>query len=507
MSDLIFAGANRILFHVAIIVVSFLNGGSSSALSGRPEGRSLPLIPADFKKLFADGVFRGVNVLDIRLKKRLIGNASFDEVAQVMLVHLGQRLGRDAIGAPLSLSADNCLQPAFLNPRKNLVFPYTQRSRKTFQREEVAANLSHEKAISLKHAANGFRRPAHSAGDLLDRVPDELLADSFDLLLAPAPVVRFALERILDDKPPARFPGLSAVALKTHHQLFELIAGKNPGLGSERQGLGTPAPGLGVRAGLICHRYLTRGMTDSGARRTPSTYKASQHEESGHVNKQIWAESVETHDAFGVMCRYTQATTIGAGLLTISQVSEHMTSPSPSDLCWVIGFTPKGRWIAPAVRAAVGMELEKAREAARTHLGDEQLALEMMELAIQQTAEYLAGLSPIGVEETRLILMRFYRNEVRRRQRAGRRLTYRGSAMDVERLSPSVDCSFARIEADLDLEAVLNDAPADLRCAMLLRYGSRSQWGEVAEILLKSKEATRKLCERELKKIRKKLEL
>jgi len=42
---------------------------------------------------------------------------------------------------------------------------------------------------------------------------------------------------------------------------------------------------------------------------------------------------------------------------------------------------------------------------------------------------------------------------------------------------------------------------------MLLRYGSRSQWGEVAAILSKSKEATRKLCERELKKIRKKLRI
>lgn len=161
----------------------------------------------------------------------------------------------------------------------------------------------------------------------------------------------------------------------------------------------------------------------------------------------------------------------------------------------------------PAVRAAVGIELEKAREAARTHLGDEHLTSEMMELAIQQTAEYLAGLSPIGVKETRLILMRFYRNEVRRRQRASRRLTYWGSTMDVERLSPSVDSSFARVEADLDLEALLNDAPRELRRAMLLRYGSRRQWREVAQIMSKSKEATRKLCNRELKKIRKKLGL
>ena len=207
------------------------------------------------------------------------------------------------------------------------------------------------------------------------------------------------------------------------------------------------------------------------------------------------------------MCRYTQAAAVGAGRLTTFEVSEQMTSPSPSDLCWVIGFTPKGRWIAPAVRAAVGMELERAREVAKTHLGDPEQAAELMESAIRQTAEYLAGLSPINAEETRLILARFYRNEVRRRQRVGRRLIYRGSSTDIDSLSASVDHSFASVEAELDLESLLSDAPTELRRAMLLRYGSRRQWREIAQILSKSEEATRKLCERELRKIRRKLGL
>ena len=207
------------------------------------------------------------------------------------------------------------------------------------------------------------------------------------------------------------------------------------------------------------------------------------------------------------MCRYTQATAVGDGRLTTFEASEQMTSPSPSDLCWVIGFTPKGRWIAPAVRAAVGMELERAREVARTHLGDAEQAAELMESAIRQTAEYLAELSPIGAEETRLILARFYRNEVRRRQRVGRRLIYRGTSTDIEDLSPSIDHSFASVEAGLDLESILSDAPAELRRAMLLRYGSRRQWREIAESMSKSEEATRKLCERELKRIRRKLGL
>lgn len=180
-----------------------------------------------------------------------------------------------------------------------------------------------------------------------------------------------------------------------------------------------------------------------------------------------------------------------------------MTSPSPSDLCWVVGFTPNGRWIAPAVRAAVGMELEGARQIARIQLGDEHLASELMEAAIQQTTEYLADLDPISVEETRAILARHYRNEVRRQRRAMERLTCRGMSVDLEYLSPTSDTSFACVEAEVDLEKILKDTPADVRSAMLLRYGSRGQWSEVAQIMAKSEGAARKLCERRLKRIRK----
>jgi len=72
VSDFIIAGADRIFFHIVIIVFSFLNGAQMSGLFGCREGGSLPLIPSDFKKLLADRVFWGVNVLDIRLKERLI---------------------------------------------------------------------------------------------------------------------------------------------------------------------------------------------------------------------------------------------------------------------------------------------------------------------------------------------------------------------------------------------------------------------------------------------------
>lgn len=184
-----------------------------------------------------------------------------------------------------------------------------------------------------------------------------------------------------------------------------------------------------------------------------------------------------------------------------------MTSPSPSDLSWVIGFTPQGRWIAPVVRAAVRVEWPEARNIAAAHLGDETLAPELMELAIQHTAEYLADLSPVGVEEARPILVRFYWNAVRRRWRADNKLSYRGTATEVDVLSPSIDLAFPAVEAGLDLAAILRDTPLELRRAMLMRYGARSGWGEIAQEMKKSKDAVRKSCQRELSRIRKKMEI
>lgn len=182
-----------------------------------------------------------------------------------------------------------------------------------------------------------------------------------------------------------------------------------------------------------------------------------------------------------------------------------MASPTPSDLCWVVGFTPHGRWIAQALRAAVGLELDAARQMAATHLGDERLAPEVMELAIQLTAEHLADLSPIGVEEVRAILSKYYRNEVRRRRRSESKLSFLGTANEVEILQPVTDFSFSAIEAKLDLDKLLRDTPDEIRAAMLLRYGARGKWREVGQTVAKSKEAVRKSCQRGMDLIRKRL--
>jgi hypothetical protein len=157
------------------------------------------------------------------------------------------------------------------------------------------------------------------------------------------------------------------------------------------------------------------------------------------------------------------------------------------------------------VRAAVRTEWPLARQAAAANLGDESLAPELMERAIQQTVEYLEELPPITIEETRAILGRFYQNALSRKRYDDKKLDYVGTATEVEVLAPSTDRLVSPIEAKADLAKILRDTPPELRSAMLMRYGVRSRWDEIAQEMSKSKEAIRKSCQREMTRIRKRL--
>lgn len=184
-----------------------------------------------------------------------------------------------------------------------------------------------------------------------------------------------------------------------------------------------------------------------------------------------------------------------------------MFSPSPSDLVWIIGFTPQGKWIAPAVRAAVRQRWREAREIAVAQLGDESLASELMEVAIQQTAEHLAGLSPIDADEASSILLHFYRNAVRRRKRRESQLQFSGTSAEVELLSLAAISFGNSVDAEIDLDTILDDTPPDVRLAMLMRLGARHSWKEIAEATSKSVDAIRMSCKREFARVRRKLRI
>ena len=186
-------------------------------------------------------------------------------------------------------------------------------------------------------------------------------------------------------------------------------------------------------------------------------------------------------------------------------VGKRMASPSPSDLLWVIGFTPQGRWAIPIVRAAVKAEWPTAQQIARAQLGDEALARELMESAIAQTHEYLADQFQVTVDEARKVLNLHYRNGVRRHKRVNSRLVLRGTGTDLESLVPCPVSCADTVEARLDVDTILRDTSTEMRHALLARYGARSRWDEVAGELSKSKDSIRMASKRELDRLRSKL--
>lgn len=155
------------------------------------------------------------------------------------------------------------------------------------------------------------------------------------------------------------------------------------------------------------------------------------------------------------------------------------------------------------MRAAVRAEWPDAKHMAATLLGDESLAHELMEAAIQQTKEQLADFSPVGVEQVRMLLGRSYRNAIRRERRARMKVTLEGTGNDVELLLSPIASTADAIHAEHDLGTILRDTPPDVKRALLMRYGARSRWDEVAEELHKPKDSIRIRCQRELDRIRK----
>ncbi|HTF64275.1 MAG TPA: hypothetical protein VK638_16450 [Edaphobacter sp.] len=182
-----------------------------------------------------------------------------------------------------------------------------------------------------------------------------------------------------------------------------------------------------------------------------------------------------------------------------------MASPSPSDLLWVIGFKPQGRWIVPIVREAVRAEWPMALQAAQTQLGDGVMAHELMEFAIEQTHEHLAARPPVTVEEARKVVRTCYWNAVRRQKRATSRLILHGDGADLESLVASADSTTNPVDARLDVDTILRDTPDDIRRALLARYGVREQWDDVAKNLNRSKDAIRMASRRELNRLRRQL--
>jgi DNA-directed RNA polymerase specialized sigma24 family protein len=180
-----------------------------------------------------------------------------------------------------------------------------------------------------------------------------------------------------------------------------------------------------------------------------------------------------------------------------------MQNLTPSDLCWKVELRPEQEWIEPVLQIAVGKIWERARQVARAQLGDDAMATEIMEVAIEKTVRHLQAGTQQSPEEAALLLNRSFLQELKRRRKANSRLVFVGSSQDLS--SGSAQNPHVPLDSAIDLEVILHGVPPDVRFALLLRY-SRSQWSEVAAVLGTTEAAVRLRCKRALNKIRQKLE-
>lgn len=179
-----------------------------------------------------------------------------------------------------------------------------------------------------------------------------------------------------------------------------------------------------------------------------------------------------------------------------------MPITSPSDLCWNVKFPSGQEWIESTVHAAIKRVWQRAQNTARSQFGDESLAVEMMEVAIEKLVRRLNEGSPADPAEAGHLLLRLYAQEIRRRRNANRKLVLLGSSAELP--SAPVQNPFLHIDSALDLEVILHGTPSEVRLALLLRH-SRTRWSEVAEILGTSEAGIRIRCQWALKKIRQRL--
>jgi DNA-directed RNA polymerase specialized sigma24 family protein len=155
------------------------------------------------------------------------------------------------------------------------------------------------------------------------------------------------------------------------------------------------------------------------------------------------------------------------------------------------------------MRAAVEQHWPDVQRAAESVLGDEALAAEIMEEAIEQAVAYLADHPPEDQEHVNAILSRFWREEVGRRRKQRARLVF----IDLSATSepPASNTEFSAADAAIDAERILRDAPPKVREAIMMRYGSADSWDDVAAMTATTPAAIRMSCKRFIDRIRRKL--
>ncbi|MBS1805511.1 MAG: sigma-70 family RNA polymerase sigma factor [Acidobacteria bacterium] len=180
-----------------------------------------------------------------------------------------------------------------------------------------------------------------------------------------------------------------------------------------------------------------------------------------------------------------------------------MASPSPLDRCWVLKDSPAATPLMPAMRAAVEQHWPDVLRTAGSVLGDEALAAEIMEQAIEQAVAYLTDHPPENHDHVNAILARFWREEIGRRRKQNAHLVFIDFSAAAEPSSP--ETPFPAADAAIDAERILRDAPPKVREAIMMRYGSSDSWKDVAARTATTPASIRMSCKRFIDRIRREL--
>src|ERR1035437_9896992 len=151
----------------------------------------------------------------------MIGDVPPEQILQVMLVEVSQRLRSDLILVAATIFGDGRLEPAKLDPGAHFRAANMQRVSERTQGEAVAANLTDTQLPSMERAAKSFWTSVQSFCDFLDRVLREQFPCLVQLFRLPATVIDFRLDSMLDNESPAFFVGAARLTLQAAHELRE----------------------------------------------------------------------------------------------------------------------------------------------------------------------------------------------------------------------------------------------------------------------------------------------
>ena len=180
-----------------------------------------------------------------------------------------------------------------------------------------------------------------------------------------------------------------------------------------------------------------------------------------------------------------------------------MASPSPLDRCWVLKDSPATTPLMPAMRAAVEQHWPDVRRIADSVLGDEALAAEIIERAIEEAVAYLADhpsrKSRRCEYNPRAILARRYWASTQATCTACLHGYLSRFGIRLRPMAP-----FCR-RCSIDAEKILRAAPLKVREAIMMRYGSSDSWKDVAAMTATTPAAIRMSCKRFIDRIRRQL--